>query len=75
MFDPGSEIIIISACNNKSVCVCVCVCSDLGTMGPSIHDVHTEGAGVVRLRWTHVDGGRGSSPMWTSTQKNKIRAH
>jgi len=23
----------------------------------------------VRLRWTHVDRGRGSSPMWTSTQK------
>src|SRR6218665_3026585 len=29
----------------------------------------------VRLRWTHVDGGRGSSPMWTSTQKIKIRVH
>src|SRR6218665_2473037 len=27
----------------------------------------------VRLRWTHVDGGGGSSPMWTSTQK--IRVH
>jgi len=23
----------------------------------------------------HVDGGRGSSPMWTSTQKIKIRVH
>src|SRR6218665_582409 len=42
--------------------------------GPSIYDVHTEGE-VVRLRWTHVDGGRGSSPMWTSTQKIKIRVH
>ena len=29
----------------------------------------------VRLRWTHVDGGEGSSPMWTSTQKIKIRVH
>src|SRR6218665_3269261 len=27
-----------------------------------------EGKGV-RLRWTHVDRGRGSSPLWTSTQK------
>ena len=42
--------------------------------GPFIYDVHTEGEGV-RLRWTHVDGGRGSSPMWTSTQKIKIRVH
>ena len=45
-----------------------------GVLGPSIYDVHTEGRGV-RLRWTHVDGGRGSSPMWTSTQKIKIRVH
>ena len=29
----------------------------------------------VRLMWTHVDGGGGSSPMWTSTQKIKIRVH
>src|SRR6218665_1847777 len=29
----------------------------------------------VRLRWTHVDGGRGSRAMWTSTQKIKIRVH
>ena len=29
-----------------------------------------------KLRWTHVDGGGvGSSPMWTSTQKIKIRVH
>src|SRR6218665_581946 len=28
----------------------------------------------VRLRWTHVEG-KGSSPMWTSTQKIKIRIH
>src|SRR6218665_523530 len=27
--------------------------------GPSIFDVHTEGARGVRLRWMHVDGGRG----------------
>src|SRR6218665_100836 len=32
------------------------------------------GTGVM-LRWTHVDGGGGSSPMWTSTQKIKIRVH
>ena len=42
--------------------------------GPSIYDVLTEGEGV-RFRWTHVDGGRGSSPMWASTQKIKIRVH
>src|SRR6218665_1791975 len=30
----------------------------------------------VRLRWTSAGGGgRGSSPMWTSTQKIKIRVH
>ena len=40
-------------------------------LGPSIYDVHTEGGGV-RLRWT---GGGGSSAMWTSTQKIKIRVH
>ena len=34
---------------------------------------HRVGEGV-RLRWTHVDGG-GSSPMWTFTQKIKIRVH
>src|SRR6218665_2351847 len=56
------------------------VCSDnfqvclVCNMGPSIYDVHTEGDGV-RLRWTHVDGRGGSSPMWTSTQKIKIRVH
>ena len=42
--------------------------------GPSIYDVHKERGGV-RLRWTHVDGGGGSSPMWTSTHKIKIRVH
>src|SRR6218665_1133719 len=42
--------------------------------GPSSYGVHTEGEGV-RLWWTHVDWGRGSSPMWTSTQKIKIRVH
>src|SRR6218665_3857876 len=30
-------------------------------MGPSIYDVHTEGE-RVRLRWTHVDWGRGVQP-------------
>src|SRR6218665_1504904 len=42
--------------------------------GPSIDDVHTEGGGcqvqVDACRW-----GRESSPMWTSTQKIKIRVH
>jgi len=40
-------------------------------MGPSIYDVHTEGAGSGSggCMWT------GSSPMWTSTQKIKIRVH
>jgi len=33
------------------------------------------GEEVVRLRWTHVDGGEEPSPMWTSTQKIKIRVH
>ena len=33
------------------------------------------GGEEVRLRWTHVDGGRGSSPMRTSTQKIKNRVH
>jgi len=37
-------------------------------LGPFIYDVHMQGRGV-RLRWTHVDGGRGSSNMWTFTQK------
>jgi len=44
-------------------------------MGPSIYDVHTEGEGGVKLRWTHVDGREGSSLRWTSTQKIKIRVH
>src|SRR6218665_2508348 len=42
--------------------------------GPSIYDVHTEGEGGQ----AQVDAcgrGRGSSPMWTSTQKIKIRVH
>src|SRR6218665_2516372 len=39
---------------------------------PSIYDVHTEGGAGVRLRWTR---GGGASPMWTSTQKIKIRVH
>jgi len=34
-------------------------------LGSSMYDVHTEGE--VKLRWTHVDQGRRSSPMWTST--------
>ena len=43
--------------------------------GPSIYDVHTEWGEGIGLRWTHVDGGGGSSSMWTSTQKIKIRVH
>src|SRR6218665_1066580 len=45
-----------------------------GDMGPSIYDVHTEGGGGQ----AQVDAcgrGRRSSPMWTSTQKIKIRVH
>src|SRR6218665_114798 len=42
--------------------------SSVNTWGPSIYAVHTEGGGV-RLRWTHVDGGGGS------TLKIKIRVH
>src|SRR6218665_2998910 len=41
----------------------------------SIYDVHTEGvrgSGSGGLMWT---GGEGASPMWTSTQKIKIRVH
>src|SRR6218665_821185 len=42
-------------------------------LGPSIYDIHTEGGGsqaqVDACGW-----GRGSSPMWTSTQKIKIRS-
>src|SRR6218665_2114461 len=38
--------------------------------GPSIYDVHTEGKGVG-LRWKDVDGGRGSSPMWTSSRPHR----
>src|SRR6218665_2672468 len=45
--------------------------ASISLKGPSIYDVHTEGEGV-RLRWTHVGGGGGSSAMWTSTQKIKI---
>jgi len=37
-------------------------------MGPSIYDVNTEGEGGQ----AQVDG---SSPMWTSTQKIKIRVN
>jgi len=42
-------------------------------LGAILYDVHTEGGEGVRLRWTHEDGGGGSSPMWMSTQKIKIR--
>src|SRR6218665_2679829 len=41
--------------------------------GPSIYDAHTEGegSGSGGRMWM----GEGSSPMWTSTQKIKIRVH
>src|SRR6218665_3671367 len=44
------------------------------SLGAIHYDVHTEGGGRVRLWWTHVDRG-GSNPMWTCTQKIKIRVH
>src|SRR6218665_3559038 len=59
--------VCINICMSKYVNMMTlykCTC-----MGPSIYDVHTEG---VRLRWT---GEGWSSPMWTSTQKIKIRVH
>jgi len=48
---------------NTSKCLQPMLCK-----GPSIYDVHMEGAQV------QVDGG-GSIPMWTSTQNIKIRVH
>jgi len=36
---------------------------------------HGGGQAQVGCMWTDVDGGEGSSPMWTSTQKIKIRVH
>src|SRR6218665_4006656 len=42
--------------------------------GPSIYDVHTEGRGI-RLRWTHVDGGRGDpSPCGRPHRKLKLES-
>ena len=41
---------------------------------PSIYDVHTEGEGSDSGGRMWAVGG-GSSPMWTSTQKIKIRVH
>ena len=38
-----------------------------------MYDVHTEGGGV-RLRWTHVDGGRGSSPCGRPHRKLKLES-
>src|SRR6218665_1327692 len=43
----------------------------LPQLGPSIYDVHTEGEGGQ----AQVDGVKGSSSMWTFTQKIKIRVH
>src|SRR6218665_3950991 len=55
--------------------VCIIECALLRqNKGPSVYDVHTEG---VRGQ-AQVDAcgrGEGSSPMCTSTQKIKIRAH
>jgi len=36
-------------------------------LGPSIYDVHTEGGGWSGSGGRMWTGGRGSSPMWTST--------
>src|SRR6218665_2161047 len=70
----------VCVCRCVCVCVCVGVCLFVTSLpyrsvcrGPSIYDVHKEGGGV-RLRWTHVDGG-GSSHVWTSTQRIKIKVH
>ena len=49
-----------------------CLEMSLGTI--HLRRPHGRGRGV-RLRWTHVDGVGGSSPMWMSTQKIKIRVH
>jgi len=38
-----------------------------------MYDVHTEGGGV-RLRWTHVEGGRGSSPCGRPHRKLKLES-
>jgi len=47
-----------------------------GPPAPPITTSTRRGSGEgVRPRWTHVDGERESSPMWTSTQKIKIRVH
>src|SRR6218665_1542177 len=40
--------------------------------GPSIYDVHTEGE---RLRWTHVDGGRGPAPCGRPHRKLKLESN
>src|SRR6218665_64559 len=55
--------------------VCIIECALLRqNKGPSIYDVHTEeGGGQAQV--DACGRGRGSSPMWTSTQKIKIRAH
>src|SRR6218665_700110 len=42
---------------------------------PSIYDVHTErGGGQAQMDACGLNGG-GPRPMWTSTQKIKIRVH
>src|SRR6218665_1070512 len=46
----------------------------LSAMGPSIYDVHTEGEGGVRLRWTHVDGGGGPAPCGRPHRKLKLES-
>src|SRR6218665_534104 len=69
-------------CVRVSVFLRVCVNSTMvgtkfktsslcGHWGPSISNVHTEG---VRLRWTHVDGGRGLAPCGRPHRKLKLES-
>src|SRR6218665_2675774 len=51
-------------------------CMNPDHKGPSIYDVHTEGGGGKAEVDACGRGMRGEvSPMWTSTQKIKIRVH
>src|SRR6218665_3676335 len=63
------------------VCVCVGVCLFVTSLpyrsvcrGPSIYDVHKEGRGG-QAKVDACGRGEGSSPVWTSTQRIKIKVH
>src|SRR6218665_2766817 len=66
----------LNVCHLPAVAICSdeLLCALVLLRGHPFMTSTRRGEGV-RLRWTHVDGGRGSSPMWTSTQKIKIRVH